>query len=630
MQRPYLTIAAVCLLGAAVAPFCYAAPAASTATPALPAPASIVSRFKAASGGAAWDSVRTLHTVSSIKTSGLSGTDEQWHDALTGRGEEKTDLGPTTEITGYDGTHNWDQQDASAAHYEDGVEDQQEANDTVYLASLAFWYPQRHAGQQTGSDGVVCDVLTVTPQGGHPLRMWFARATGLLVRTVDRQALQTQTTTLGDYRAVPVPSESGSVPTTTVMQPFTTRLSTGDAGYDTFEQAASVEINAPAPAHEFDLPPAPAADYAFANGADSVTVPLSYSRSLIHLPIKIDGKPFQAILDSGGQFIVDPSLAKTLGLKPQGAQEGTGIGSSGVVYGHVRVSSVQIGSLTLQNPMFLSIPLPGGLQNSPIVGYELLQRFVVSLDFDKSAITFTRPDRFHYPRQARLTPFHFNGQIPEIEGSVDGVSGVFTIDVGDGGSLTLNGPFVAAHQLIAKYKPKFTVLDGYGAGGPEYAAKVRVETLHLGGATARSIVTGLVNDAAGGGSDIVVAGNVGMGVLHRFNLIFNYSNQTIAFIPNRHYNDPDIYTRSGILFTGNPDKAVVLRALPGSPAEEAGLKPGDLILSINGQAIASKAAATAFRTTMRTSPIGTRVTLKVLPKGKSAAHMVSLVLRDAV
>ena len=99
----------------------------------------------------------------------------------------------------------------------DGVEDQQEASDTAYLTSLAFWYPQRHAGaiaysgQRTGSDGVACDVLTVTPQGGHPLQMWFDRAGGLLVRIVDRQALQTQTTTLGDYRAIQVPSVGETV-----------------------------------------------------------------------------------------------------------------------------------------------------------------------------------------------------------------------------------------------------------------------------------------------------------------------------------------------------------------------------------------------------------------------------------
>ena len=72
------------------------------------------------------------------------------------------------------------------------------------------------------------------------------------------------------------------------------------------------------------------------------------------------------------------------------------------------------------------------------------------------------------------------------------------------------------------------------------------------------------------GADTVVAGNVGMGVLHRFNLIFNYGNQTIALIPNRHYADPDIYTRSGILFTGDARQSgCPYEVLPGSPAEEA-------------------------------------------------------------
>ena len=464
------------------------------------------------------------------------------------------------------------------------------------------------------------DVLNVVPVGGRALQMWFDRTSGLLTQVVQHTAEETDTTTLSDYRSV-----QG------VMEPFASRDTNGLAQYDISGRETSVVFNGAAPAGIFDVPaPPPSLITRFAGRATSVTVPFQYINAHLFVPIKINGQSFEAIFDTGGAYVLDNSLAKQLGLKPEGALQTTGNGAASVDSGRVRVDSVQIGGLTLRNPLFVSLPLPAAIRATPIIGYELLQRFIVAIDYDKNTITFAEPKGFHYPKLALLTPFQFQGDEPEVSGSVDGVPGVFTIDTGAGDSLELNGPFNLKHHLKAKYKPKFTVISGYGVGGPDYSAIVRVKTLMLGGVVVHGLVTGLRSGKTGAASNDVDAGNVGNGVLRQFNLIFDYGNQTIAFTPNHHYGEPDQYTRSGIILSAASDKPVVSDVVPGSPADKAGIKPGDILLAIDGHALTDKATDRTFRGKLTDAPAGGHVTLKVQLGTAGPIRTVTLVLRNLI
>ncbi len=589
-----------------------------------PTASALLARFKAATGGAAWDSLRTEHSVSTVTTSGLNGTSEEWDDLLTGRTESRLTLGPLKQTSGYDGKRAWSQDDTNAAHPIDSVEGRQAAADAAYLTSLAFWYPERHAGAvsyigPTNEAGKTYDVLNIVPEGGRALQMWLDRSTGLLIKVVQHTAEETDTTTLGDYRSV-----QG------VMEPFASSDTNGIAKYDITGRETSVVFNAAAPDGIFDIPAPPPADYEFAGGATSVTVPFQYINQHLFVPIKIDGQSFQAIFDTGGAYVLDVSLTQKLGLKPEGALQTTGNGAASIDSGRVRVDTVQIGDLTLRKPLFVSLPLPAAIRTTPIIGYELLQRFIVSIDYDQDTITFTEPKSFHYPKQALLTPFQFQGDEPEVSGSVDGVAGVFTIDTGAGGSLELNGPFALKHHLKAKYKPKFTVISGYGVGGPDYSAIVRVKTLRLGGAVVHGRIAGLRSGATGAASNDVIAGNVGNGVLRQFNLIFDYGNQTITFTPNHHYGAPDEYTRSGIILSAASEKPVVSDVVPGSPADQAGIKPGDVLLAINGHTLTGEATDQTFRGKLTAAPVGERVTVRLQRGDAGKTKTVTFVLRDLI
>jgi len=66
-------------------------------------PATILALAKQASGGKAWDSVKTLYTRAKVSTSGLSGIVESWDDVQTGRYVTTYELGPVHGADGFDG-----------------------------------------------------------------------------------------------------------------------------------------------------------------------------------------------------------------------------------------------------------------------------------------------------------------------------------------------------------------------------------------------------------------------------------------------------------------------------------------------------------------------------------------------
>lgn len=82
------------------------------------------------------------------------------------------------------------------------------------------------------------------------------------------------------------------------------------------------------------------------------------------------------------------------------------------------------------------------------------------------------------------------------------------------------------------------------------------------------------------------AGNIGGAILRRFRVIFDYSRRRMILEPAAGFADPFDHDMSGLsLISDTPHfKTIkVLRVIDNSPAAEAGLKPDDLLVSIDGR-----------------------------------------------
>ena len=162
------------------------------------------------------------------------------------------------------------------------------------------------------------------------------------------------------------------------------------------------------------------------------------------------------------------------------------------------------------------------------------------------------------------------------------MEGKFTLDTGSPGSVTLATPFVASHDLVAKYHPKTRLVSAVGIGGPVFAWITRAKTLELGGASISQPVIFLSQQTGGTSASKDAAGNVGFGVLHRFTLTFDSSHSQIYFEPNRFAAEPDLADRSGLRILRSGQGFEVQSIAEGSPAAQAGLKAGDLTRSVDG------------------------------------------------
>ena len=199
------------------------------------------------------------------------------------------------------------------------------------------------------------------------------------------------------------------------------------------------------------------------------------------------------------------------------------------------VKTIQLGGIELKNQVVYVYPLPeladalrietlGG-----ILGYGLFRQAVITIDYQRNLLTFTRPDTFHYEGEGAVVPFLFNSNIPEVRGSIDGIEGVFGVDTGNTVALVLNAPFVSENSLMAKYHPDDHT-TGVGAGGANSELAVaHASLLQIGGAYVHDLAIALAQHSHGALSNPYLAGFIGTDVLKRFIVTFDYSRQQIIF-----------------------------------------------------------------------------------------------------
>ena len=170
-------------------------------------PNEILVKVKAASGGAAWDAIRTARTKATISIGGLSGTTEALDDVTAGRYVDRFQLGPMSGAEGFDGTVAWSQDASGQSRAEEGGDARLGAANESYRRAYGFWRPDRwpaqieDAGTQQ-ENGRQFFVVRITPKGGRPFDLWIDRATMLIDRTVEKTAMETRTTFVSDYRTV--------------------------------------------------------------------------------------------------------------------------------------------------------------------------------------------------------------------------------------------------------------------------------------------------------------------------------------------------------------------------------------------------------------------------------------------
>lgn len=593
---------------------------------ALDDPREILRANKEASGGAAWDSVRTAHLTVTISTGGLEGKVESWEETLTGRTSNRFALGPLKGAEGYDGKVSWQQDDSGQVADQDGPEAAQVRANQVYRQALAYWFPERGEASVDlqgvrDEGGRSFDVVRIVPRGGRPIDFWIDRATHLLDRTVETTGHETTTTSYSDYRDM----QGRKIP-------FRSRVSNGQEKYDQVIAVTAYEINAEIDESHLRRPAGVSDDFGIAGGKSSFTAPFQLINNHIYLDLSVDGKPpFPVLFDTGGANVLVPEQVAALGLKAEGKLEGRGGGEGSEDLALTKVGEIRIGDVSLRNQSFFVLPLHGldrveGVPIHGLIGFEVFKRFVVRLDYARRLVTFTLPEAFQAEAGATAVPFTFDDRTPQIEGEIDGVKGVFSLDTGSRASLTLNGPFAEKNGLRAKFGARYEAMTGWGVGGGVRSALGRARQLKIGAVEVPGPVIDIALTKKGAFANPYLAGNIGGGVLKRFTLTLDYPHQRLYFAPNADFAKPDGWDRSGLWLNLADGGFRIEQVEPATPAAEAKLAAGDVILAIAGQPV-SATTLSDFRVRLRQEAPGSKLALTVRKAG-GATQEVALVLRD--
>lgn len=582
----------------------------------------LIAQSRAALGAEALGRPAAYEFRSTVSIGGLSGAVKSWREIGGLRFAETADIGPFVQADGYDGKSVWNQDGSGLVWVDGGDAGPAETISLALIDNYALWRPDRGGakvawGGTRNESGVDYEALVITAPGARaPFELWFDPKTHLPARFVQPMGPKAVIRTYSDYRRA-----EG------LMVAFKTRT-TDLQGNDT--DMAIVSVAKGADPARLAKPASNVHDFSITGGRSKTRVPMELIDNHVYVSVTLNGKgPYRFILDTGGQNVVDPAVAREIGAAGQGSFQGGGSGSATQELSFAMVGQLGVGEAILKDQQFAVAPtrqgfgVAAGERVDGLIGFEVLARFVTTFDYAHNTVILALPGRGAAPAGETL-PFVFNERQPQFACSVDQVAGQCTLDTGARDSITFYGPFVAAHPEIKPAAITAVGVDGFGFGGASFGRLGRVQTLAIGTFHLPNIISDFTADEGGAFASPFLVGNVGGNVWRRFALTLDYGHQRMTLQPNTAFAAEDDYEHAGLFLIERDGKHMVLDARPGAPAAEAGIMKGDVIDTIDGVP-ASSLSLQALRARFLAAP-GVKITLGLVAKD-GARRTVVLTLR---
>lgn len=293
------------------------------------------------------------------------------------------------------------------------------------------------------------------------------------------------------------------------------------------------------------------------------------------------------ILDSGSSGIsLDSTTVEYFKLKPQASNRTirgiAGIKKVGFLYNRkLNFPGLTVDSLDFHVNDYSVLTSVYGEQIDGIIGYSLLIRYIVKIDYDSLKIDICSKGTLRYPKGGYLfkpilstLPVQFARVKDEHT-----YNARFLHDIGAGVCLMLSKDFVDDSVFLQK-KRKLYPKEGEGIGGRISMHMTVVKELKFGPYRFRNVPTYVFDDDYNVTSYPYLGGLIGNDIFRRFNVIFNYPKRDIHLIPNSHFRDPFDYSYSGIELYYLNGKIIIDDVSDGSPAQIGGIKQGDELVGI--------------------------------------------------
>lgn len=330
------------------------------------------------------------------------------------------------------------------------------------------------------------------------------------------------------------------------------------------------------------------ATFEWKSSSGEITIPFKWHDGHIIIPITVNGsEPLRLAFDSGAAVTVLFESERANGLKLNIERQLT-LNSSGQIANVINDNTIGLGGVELKNLTILHVPL----EHSPIfssvddayfdgaIGYDLLSRFTIMVDYVNETLTLSQKQSGIFdPVEWQALPIDTAERVPYVDALLnsDSANG-FAINKASKLLVDTGAPFYLyinpdLHTKI-ELPTRFYESKGNGFNGSYHRFTGRLEKLTIGKYHFTKLATHFDRTDF---RDLAGIGLLGNALLKKFDLVFDYSSETLFVRPNSEFSDESALDKSGLDIKPHSKGAIVLAVAPNTAADRVGLKAQDVI-----------------------------------------------------
>ena len=329
------------------------------------------------------------------------------------------------------------------------------------------------------------------------------------------------------------------------------------------------------------------------------SVPFEFVGNRILIQVTVDSSgPLTYVFDTGGAGgpLLNARTARRLGIGGSDTLQGVGFSGQAPVVrsrGHtVRVGPLRFDDMGVGLLDMDHIERAEGRPIDGIIGGPLLSRYAVRIDFDSARLEFYDNRRFTYePGGRRLDVEVISGSVAVLDATAtfdegSRFAGRLILDSGSPGTALFNARFAARTGILDRVT---SLCETAAAGASSRTVPVRwvmPQDFAFGGFRTGTIPAAVAVPQPQERFRPQSDGTMGLDVLGRFNVLIDIRHRRVFLEPNGVRSEPLGPPCSGVSLATDTtfQRILVDRVYEGSPAREAGLEPGDEIVSVGGRA----------------------------------------------
>ncbi len=340
------------------------------------------------------------------------------------------------------------------------------------------------------------------------------------------------------------------------------------------------------------------AQYFTLNGGRTQNIPFRLVRNLLIIEVMINNKgPYNFALDTGVGFmlITDPSLVDSINIINKRTIKISGLGQGkpyeayatpplkvdidGLISHNVSAAVFKEDAFGLSN--YTGMPIHG------LLGYEFFNHLAVKISFTDSLIQVAQPKDMRFYKRGIKIPITIEDKKPHLNAKVVFANGTekqskLIVDLGA-------GHFLSMENLDNKNElQKFSISANLGMSinGLINGTISRIKEIDIGKYKIKNVITSFPEyDEHLKMLSSKRDGNLGISMLKKFDVIFDYPDSCMYLKPRSNFNKKEEHDMSGLVYFADVrddlQHIIIHRIEPGTAGEEAGLQPFDEIVAIN-------------------------------------------------